>query len=196
MVFKRRQELTRLQRFREYFWPKSGYRRTSVYLWHRLSRMQASPHAIAIGFACGAFVSFTPLVGFHLLLAGLGAWAVRGHILSALFGTAIGNPLTFPFIWAWIYEAGNILLGQGDAAAPIDTAEVSETLMAGFQQAWDIFWPMLVGGVPTGVIVALICYFPVKFGVERYQQMRRARFAANLSLDEPCSHDHEQEVRS
>lgn len=194
MVFKRRNKLTRTQRLREYFWPKSGYRRTGVYLWHRLSRLQASPHAIAVGFACGTFISFTPFIGLHLLLAGLIAWAFRGHILSALIGTAVGNPLTFPFIWAWIYEAGNILLGRGHGAAPIDTSEVSETLLAGFQQAWEIFWPMLVGGVPTGVTVALLCYFPLKFGVERYQELRRARFAARLLPDEPCSQDHE--VRS
>jgi uncharacterized protein (DUF2062 family) len=33
-----------------------------------------------LGFAVGVFVSFTPFVGFHLLLASIGAFLLRGNM--------------------------------------------------------------------------------------------------------------------
>ena len=35
----------------------------------RLARLPGSNYAISSGFACGAMVSFTPLLGFHFILA-------------------------------------------------------------------------------------------------------------------------------
>ena len=35
----------------------------------RLARLPDSNYAISSGFACGAMVSFTPLLGFHFVLA-------------------------------------------------------------------------------------------------------------------------------
>ncbi|MFR8207121.1 MAG: DUF2062 domain-containing protein [Alphaproteobacteria bacterium] len=34
-------------------------------------------------------------MGFHLLLAALTAWIIRGNILASALGTAAGNPWTF-----------------------------------------------------------------------------------------------------
>ena len=179
MVFKRRKQRTVLQSVREFFWPQAGYRRAATYLWHRLSRIQASPHAIAIGFACGAFISFTPLIGFHLFLAGLIAWALRGHILSALLGTAVGNPITFPFIWAWIYESGSFILGREPAHKVVETESFTEIVTSGMGKIVDVLLPMFVGGIPTGIVVGIVLYFPVKMGVERYQHARSARIAGD-----------------
>lgn len=183
MVFKRRQERSFLQAARESVWPAAGYRRTAAYLWHRLSRMQASPHAIALGFACGAFASFTPLIGLHFVLAGLAAWVLRGQILAALLGTAVGNPLTFPFIWAWAYQLGNMILGRAVVHGATDTETMSGMLANGFGMAMDVFVPMLVGGVPAGIIVGIACYFPTKLGIDRYQHARRVRLEGTGGRD-------------
>lgn len=177
MVFKRRKQRTVLQSVREFFWPRAGYRRAATYLWHRLSRMQASPHAIAIGFACGAFVSFTPLIGLHFVLAGLAAWLLRGHILSALLGTAVGNPITFPFIWAWIYESGSFILGREATQKVVETENFTEIISSGMDKIVEVFLPMLVGGIPTGIAAGIVLYFPVKIGVDRYQHARRTRIS-------------------
>ena len=55
---------------------------------------------VAAGVAAGAFTSFTPFMGLHFLFAALFAWAIRGNLLASALGTFVGNPLTFPFIWA------------------------------------------------------------------------------------------------
>ena len=66
----------------------------------------ASPNAIALGFACGSMVSFTPLLGLHFILAIVFAYLIRGNLIAALLGTIVGNPITFPFIWGMIYKVG------------------------------------------------------------------------------------------
>ena len=58
----------------------------------------------------GVFASFTPLFGFHFLLAFTIAYFVAGNFLAAALGTFFGNPLTFPFIWAGTHKLGTFIL--------------------------------------------------------------------------------------
>ena len=105
-MFSRRKKLNFGQRLIVFFWPAMGWRRTGHYLKHRICRIPGSPYEIAGGFACGAAISFSPFVGLHFILGGVWAWLTRSSIFSSIIGTAIGNPWTFPFIWAWIYQCG------------------------------------------------------------------------------------------
>ena len=105
-MFDRRDKLDAFQRVISFFWPAMGWRRTSHYFKHRLGRIPGSPYEIAAGFACGAAISFSPLVGLHFILGAIWAWSIRANIISSAIGTALGNPWTFPFIWIWIYQCG------------------------------------------------------------------------------------------
>ena len=83
-------------------------KRASLFYFLKLVRVKDSQNKLAIGFACGSMVSFTPFIGFHFLLAVFFAYLIRGNIVASLIGTFIGNPFTFPFIWIFIYKVGNI----------------------------------------------------------------------------------------
>ena len=61
----------------------------------RLARLPDSNYAISSGFACGAMVSFTPLLGFHFVLAVVFAYLIRGNFIAALIGTVVGNCLLY-----------------------------------------------------------------------------------------------------
>ena len=98
MVFKRRDKRSWLSLTRDAVYPKKGWRRAIEYVGIRIKRLPDTPHKIALGFACGVFVSFSPLFGLHFLYAGLIALILRGNILAAFLGTFAGNPLTFPII--------------------------------------------------------------------------------------------------
>ena len=91
-MFKRREKISVFSRVGDFFWPQSGWKRSSHYLFHRLARLPGTPYSIAAGFACGAAVSFTPFVGLHFVLGGVFAYIIRGNILSSAIGTAVGNP--------------------------------------------------------------------------------------------------------
>ena len=182
-MFARREKPSLLERARQFLFPRGGLKRAWAYIWHRTKRISASPYMIAAGFAAGAFVSFTPFIGFHFILAGILAFFLRGSILASALGTAVGNPLTFPFIWWATYNVGGFLLGY-DLKGEIHIHLPDGTMMLLFSDParfWDVFWgalgpiilPMLVGAFPVGGPVALALYFLVYKGVASYQEHRR-----------------------
>ena len=58
-MFSSRQPRSRRSRLRDLIWPRIGLRRSWQYLMYRLARVKLSPHRLALGFATGAFASFT-----------------------------------------------------------------------------------------------------------------------------------------
>ena len=63
-----------------------------------------------MGAAVGAFVACTPFIGLHFVITFALAWLVRGNMIAGAIGTGLGNPATFPFIWAGTYEIGQLML--------------------------------------------------------------------------------------
>ncbi|MEM1138856.1 MAG: DUF2062 domain-containing protein [Pseudomonadota bacterium] len=180
-MFKRRHPLSRIERFRQMTWPKSGWRRAFSYHWHRLKRLQGTPSRIARGFACGVFASFTPFIGLHLLICFAAAWLMRGSFIASVVGTFIGNPLTFPLIWLASYNVGTFILGRDnapDVAMAADELNVFDQV-TGWQSLvtlWDTkLFPMVVGGVPLGLIAAALIFFPARSAVRTYKRRREAR---------------------
>lgn len=170
-----------------------GWRRTGYYMKHRIGRIPGSPFEIAAGFACGAAISFTPFVGLHFLFGGIWAWLIRANVVSSAIGTAVGNPWTFPFIWVWIYQCGEWMGIGGDATVDVTQLDFGalfgnmlEAVVSGdldflVQTAGPVFWPMLIGSLPSVAIVWVVFYVPLKVMVAGYQRarvQRRTRKAA------------------
>jgi len=187
MLFKRRQRPSRLALFREWIWPRSGWWRTILYVWRRASRLSGTPHSIAAGFAGGAFASFTPFVGFHFIIAIACAGVTRGNVLAGIFGTFVGNPLTFPFIWFSTFSVGKKMLGvKGPNAGTLEMPNLSMwTMMTDPVGMWEAFAeqmvpiikPMMVGGLALGLPVWFVFYIGVRWGVRAYQASRQRRLA-------------------
>ena len=170
MLFKRRDSESMAERLRVHLWPRRSWARSSRYIAYRLRRLKATPHAIALGFAVGAFWAVTPFFGVHVALAVAIAWVLGGSMVAAILGTFLGNPLTYPLFWYTTYEMGTLMLGS-DAERPGD---LPATLADGsVAQLWPIIKPMSLGAIPIGIAVAVLCYFVVKPIVEAYQERRR-----------------------
>ena len=185
-MFKQRKKSTLQERTIGLVWPRTGWKRTFKYVLVRLSRIPASSQSITAGFACGAAMSFTPFVGLHFVLSAILAWLLRVNIMSSLFGTVIGNPWTFPFIWVWIYELGRWMgagSGPGDAHSMDFSGffgglmEAALGLDVGFmmETAAPIFWPMFVGSLPTAAGAWVAFYFLLKPVVVTYKKRRERR---------------------
>lgn len=170
-MFRRRKNRSLLVKLRESVWPSIGWRRAATYVAHRVRRLPGTPESIAAGLACGVAISFTPFMGFHFLLAALISWIIGGNLLASAIGTAAGNPWTFPFIWAWIYTLGHWILGS----SPGDEGVSQLTLHYITNHVWDIFLPMLAGGVPTALVVWFVTYYFVRRVIRAYQERRRQR---------------------
>ena len=185
MLFSRRQQADLWEKFRVFIWPRRSWRRSALYVNHRVRRIQASPHTIAIGFVAGVFVSWTPFMGLHFALAATIAWLLRGSLIASALGTFFGNPLTFPFIWVTSYNLGNYLLGHTGSNEGAQLGKLFDHFWAGnvgwldfLHSFWNVAEPMLIGGTPMGILSAVLCYYPVRKAVEAYQHQRAARFAA------------------
>lgn len=179
-MFKRRQKQSIFEKIREVLWPRAGWKRAASYVRHRIARIDGTPHAIAAGFACGAAISFTPFLGLHFIIAAFIAWMVRGNIFTSALGTAIGNPWTFPFIWASSYNLGINILGweaTGDIMARmgeifsrftvVDLVRSPVVVLGPFLEI--VFLPMLIGGILIGGLLWFIFYWIIFKVVSQYK---------------------------
>ncbi len=195
MVFKRREKPPLLNRLREFVLPRRGWRRGIEYLGHRVRRLPDTPHRIALGFACGVMASFTPFFGLHFVVAVALARLLRANFVAGLIGTAVGNPLTFPFIASAALGLGRRILGYGVTGR--DFSRISDAFTQAFAGIWesllslvgfgesewyrlvpffrDIVWPYFVGGLLPGLVAATVSYYLTRPIVAAYQTRRRAR---------------------
>jgi len=153
----------------------------------RLVNLRASPHEVALGCAIGAFVSVTPLLGVQTILAVLLTTLLRGNVPAAIVGTFVGNPLSWPFIWASTYAMGLQIVGFEDMLDPatfqhnmlLVWAAVIEhspqVLDATVALLWPLVWPMLAGSIPLGLLTGAVVYYICRNGVQAWRHRRTTR---------------------
>lgn len=172
----------------------------------RLTRLSASPHEVALGFAAGAAISVTPLIGLHIVLAVLLAFLTRGALLGAVLGTFIGNPITFPVFFGASYWIGDRLRGwlhpgpvpgsedwtnlgldeedEAEAAADLvleasDDLFSDSWLLGNLESIWPVFSTMLIGSLPVAAAVYATAYFAMRAAVSAMMGTRRRGLGAN-----------------
>ena len=167
-MFKRRRERGTGEKVREWVWPRSGWRRMVLYYRHRLARLPDTPYRIAAGFACGAAVSFTPFILFHILISLAIAFILRANLVAAAIGTLVGNPWTFPFIWLMIYQLGVWIIGAETDQAFTELLRTRDV----WNDLTPVLWPMTVGGIPSAFVVWWLFYWPIRKVIEKYRRRR------------------------
>lgn len=193
MVFKRRDKLHWVETLRSYILPRAGWRRTLTYMGHRIKRLPDSPTRIARGVAFGIFISFSPLFGFHIIIALLMARTLRANMIAAVAGTAIGNPFTFPIIIGAALKLGNFLLGRDLAEHDLSRVGYAfreafqsigqsikavfgfgESQMAGMGDFFsEVMLPYTIGGAILGLAFAIPAFYITKPLIVAYQKLRR-----------------------
>lgn len=188
-MFKRRRPRDLWDKAREAFWPRMGWGRLVRYYGHRVGRLAGTPHAIAVGLACGVFISFTPLMGLHLAGAAALAALLRGNVLAGLLGTLVGNPYTFPPIWWSVYEVGSLILGRDTTAEnPLPAHFSLGFLFEDPMRALEGYLPaMMVGGTILGGLAAYATYRISRPIIAKYQQARRLRRIKALARRKPLA---------
>lgn len=194
MIFKRRNPRTTLRIVAEFIWPRGGWRRAATYVLHRMRRLPDTPERICIGIAAGLYVSFLPIWGLHFISAATVAWICRGNILAALLGTFYGNPFTFPLIAGSALETGHWLLATDSRismgatlhAIGVAGGEFWHNILTPFTGEaahWarvaevfhDVYLPFFVGGLVSGLPVAVATYYIHLPLIRAYQNMRKKR---------------------
>lgn len=179
MLFKRREAESWWARLRVSMWPRRSWARSTRYVVHRVRRLSATPHAVALGFAAGVFISATPYAGFHMVLSATLAWIIGGSIVAALLGTFVGNPLTYPLFWVSSYEVGTWMLGDSKKAGDIDLSNA----LFHIDQIWPLLKPMTLGAIPIGLVLGAVSYALVRPAVNAYQHRRQSLRSGNSAME-------------
>ncbi|MCY4461537.1 MAG: DUF2062 domain-containing protein [Albidovulum sp.] len=197
-MFKQKQNRNFSEILQRLFYPKGGWRRAIIYIWYRIRRIPDPPGKIGRGVFAGVWACFTPFFGFHVLVAAILAFLLRGNILAALLATLFGNPLTFPLIAAMSISLGHQIVGD----VPVNGVD-SKSMLIHFQiffkdlalnlfalfterQAdWtsfaqiyrSVFLPYLIGGAIPGLIFGVAAGWLTKSVVVAYRKRRKAKAA-------------------
>jgi uncharacterized protein (DUF2062 family) len=201
-MFKRRNPLSTVKRVLRWLWPSIGWSRAYRYTMIRISRLPGSGYSVAGGFAWGAAMSFTPLIGLHFALSMGLAWLFRCNVVAAAIGTVVGNPWTFPLIWISLYKIG-VFMGFGPDPSVVDAdnlnfavlfGEMTKAMLMGdwpylVEKVWPVFKPMLVAAVPCATIVWCTFFFLLKPVVERYKNAVAKKHGATPAPMAPVSQE-------
>ena len=174
-MFKRREKQKISENIRNFVWPKIGWGRWMQYYSHRVGRLSDSPYRIAVGLACGVAVSFTPFFGFHVVLAIIVSFIIRGNLFAAAIGTIVGNPLTFSLILPLTYNVGAAFSGVEDTRHFSELIDAHKLITHPFEALEPVFYTLITGGVIVGVLVGWLCYYVFLRLIVAYRKKRATR---------------------
>ena len=129
-----------------------------------------------MGFALGLFIGLLPVMGIQIPLALFFASVCKWSKLAAVTGVWVTNPVTAPFIYAATYFIGAKILGFKQIFNLLEVHNLT-TLLALFKKAPHIIWAMTVGGVVTGLPLALGGYMVSYRLILRYQENLKRKIA-------------------
>lgn len=130
-------------------------------------QLSDTPHRLALAFAVGVFIAFSPLIGLHLLSCLIVAWAFRLSKLVLITAAFINNPWTIVPMYGFCIWFGSKLMGREIAMPQIAWNEL--TLSTAYVVIQPYFWPFVVGTLVAGGIAAVISYGLIYWLVVRYR---------------------------
>jgi uncharacterized protein (DUF2062 family) len=149
-------------------WWTRQFRRISA-LYHRLVSLRDDPRKVALGFALGLFVGMSPYMMFHTITALFLASLLKWNRLSAAVGVFITNPVTAPVVYQMTYLAGKQVIPTS-GVDPIPESFSLTAVMDIFKGAPELLWVLTVGGIFTGIPIAIIGYGIAFWGICRYRR--------------------------
>ena len=187
-MFKRRILRTKAEKIREALWPSMGMKRLTLYYKHRMGRLPGTPEFIARGMAAGIAISFTPFIGFHIMIGAAICWLIRGSFLSMLLGSLLGgNFWTLPLIWIGTYKLGRLMMGKEHVSKAFNAAINSDSFSMHtlLDKPAQLLLPMTMGSVPFVIISAIAAYFITLELVRKYKAARLHRIQAKHDRQHP-----------
>jgi uncharacterized protein len=121
-----------------------------------LFQFNDSPHRLAMAFALGVFIAFSPTVGLHTLTCLLLAWIFRLNKLAVITGAFVNNPWTIVPMFGFCLWFGTKIVGLDMAVPPIAWQEMS--LGNAYFILKPYMLPFIAGTLVVGLIAAIVSY--------------------------------------
>lgn len=166
------------------------------YQFLKVLRLKDDPHKVALGFALGVFVGFTPTIPLQTYMAIGLAFIFRGSAIAAAAAVWISNPLT---LWPFYY--GDFVVGKLITGSEVDFSMAEQFMSTVFSKAggvvdlfrqsdavwtllhttWDAFVLMMLGGVVLGVPGGFLGYYLMYFIIDSNRRRRERRRARKIT---------------
>lgn len=130
-------------------------------------QLNDTPHRLALAFAVGVFIAFSPLIGLHLLSCLLVAWAFRLSKLVLITAAFINNPWTIVPMYGFCIWFGSKIMGREIAMPQIAWNEL--TLSSAYGVIQPYLWPFIAGTLVLGGMAALVAYGLIYWLILRYR---------------------------
>ncbi len=148
---------------------------------YRVLHVDDTPHRIALGVAVGIFITWTPSIGFQMLLTVAISTLLRANKFVGVPFVWISNPLTLVPIYGPNFLLGAWLLG-GDYSYDRFADSLAHAVSFGgtwwerIQSWWEatihFFWPLWIGSVINALVLGVITYVLIYWGVTAYRKRR------------------------
>lgn len=138
--------------------------------------------SVSMGVGIGLFNAFLPLIG-QMPLAAVMAIVFRGNLVISVVLVWLSNPLTMAPILYWNYRLGDFLLGGWGHQVTSESGV-----------AWwianinNVLPPLMLGGITTGLVIALIGYRVTSILWHVEVMNRRRNKQLQLKLRKPRNH--------
>ncbi len=139
----------------------------------KIMRINATPHYISMGVACGVFGGCFPVIpGLPLqtVIAVAAAFCTRSSKVAAAVATWISNPLNWILFYYVQYKIGTFLL-------PIDVQfDPSSWQVTDFMDiGWQGLTILIFGGFVLSIPMSIASYFIALHFVRRYRKRKALR---------------------
>ncbi len=145
-------------------------RKTLIRYLQKAAGLNDSPERVALAFAFGVFLAFSPLLGLHTILALALAFVFGLNRVAVLVGSFINNPWTLVPIYAAATYLGGTLIGfpERETLPSFGIRQLSDpkfwTQLAG---QWTIIKPLMLGSTILSIICAIVSYLVVLYFLRR-----------------------------
>ena len=161
------------------------------FLIYRVFHVDDTPHRIALGLAVGIFITWTPTIGFQMVLPILLAALLRANKFVGVPFVWISNPLTAVPLYGFNYLVGSWVLpghqSLGEFTGSIGNALFRSSGWLDRVGAWwgatiQFFGPLWVGSILVGLLLSVTTYFVTRRAVEGYRRRRERRRLRRAAL--------------
>ena len=157
-------------------------RRGRRFVYHRILHADDPPHRLALSLAIAMFITFTPTVGFQMVLVVFLTWLLRANKLVGVPVVWISNPATIPPIYYVCYLVGRLLMGSQPVAedwewwqqlaGPYPPGGWWPKVVFFWERFMQILPQLVVGGVVVGLATGIPTYYLSYFGIRAYRMKR------------------------
>jgi uncharacterized protein (DUF2062 family) len=135
----------------------------------RVKKLHGDPNYVAMGMAIGVFVSITPTIPFHTVIAITLAFVLKGSKPAAAIGVWFCNPVTAPLFYLGSYKVGMLILGK---SAPFDAKY--ESVLELMKLGMDVTAAMITGGVVLGILPGIATFFITRKIITKIRLRRKS----------------------